>query len=104
MDGPLVEEDSSNFDKKLNDENLTKCMQTLKHMYYDMGIEGKKCPNESEFRGYDVLLKLNDGDTLRIIQTLDTEIRTSPEIKFALEALTAINNNNYVRFFKGQFI
>ena len=96
----LVEEDSSNYEPKLNDENLTKCIQTLKHMYYDMGIEGQKCPNESEFRGYDVLLKLNDGDTLRIIQTLDTEVRTSAEIKFALEALTAINTNNYVRFFK----
>ena len=66
----------------------------------DTLIEGQKCPNEAEFRGYDVLLKLNDGDTLRSIQTLDMEIRTSPEINFALEALTAINNNNYVRFFK----
>ena len=28
----LVEEDSQNFSKKLNDENLTKCLQTLKHM------------------------------------------------------------------------
>ena len=37
----LVEEESYNFDKKLNDENLTKCIQTLKHMYYDMGIEGR---------------------------------------------------------------
>ena len=41
-----------------------------------------------------------DGDTLRSIQTLDIDVRTSVEIKFALEALTAINNNNYVRFFK----
>ena len=30
----LIEEESHNFDKKLNDENLTKCVQTLKHMYY----------------------------------------------------------------------
>ena len=37
----LVEEESYNFDKKLNDENLTKCIQTLKHMYYDMSIEGR---------------------------------------------------------------
>ena len=36
----LIEEEIYNFDKKLNDENLTKCIQTLKHMYYDMGIEG----------------------------------------------------------------
>ena len=96
----LIEESSHNFDKKLNDENLTKCIQTLKHMYYDMGLEGRKCPNEAEFRAYDVLMNLNDGDTLRSIQTLDMDVRTSAEIKFALEALTAVNNNNYIRFFK----
>lgn len=32
----LVEEDSYNFSPKLNDENLTKCLQTLKHMYEDL--------------------------------------------------------------------
>lgn len=35
----LVEEDSHNFDKKLNDENMTKCLQTLKHMYEDLAHE-----------------------------------------------------------------
>ena len=65
-----------------------------------MGIEGRQCPNEAEFRTYDVLLNLNDGDTLRRIQTLDSDIRTSPEILFAIKVLTAVNNNNYVRFFK----
>ena len=65
-----------------------------------MGIEGQQCPNEAEFRAYDVLLNLNDGDTLRRIQTLDSDIRTSPEILFAIKVLTAVNNNNYVRFFK----
>ena len=37
----LIEVDSHDFDKKLNDENLTKCIQTLKHMYYDLSIQGK---------------------------------------------------------------
>lgn len=96
----LIEEGPHDFDKKLNDENLTKCIQTLKHMYYDMSIEGVQCPNEAEFRAYDVLLNLNDGDTLRSIQTLDNQVRTSQPIKFAIDALTAVNNNNYIRFFK----
>ena len=96
----LVEEDINNFSKKLNDENLTKCITTLKHMYYDMSMEGQECPNEAEFRSYDVLLNLNQGDTLRSIQTLALEVRTSPEIKFAMKVLTAVNTNNYVKFFK----
>ena len=69
-------------------------------MYYDMSMEGQECPNEAEFRSYGVLLNLNQGDTLRSIQTLALEVRTSPEIKFAMKVLTAVNTNNYVKFFK----
>ena len=96
----LVEEDNHNFDKKLNDENLTKCIQTLKHMYYDLSLEGTRCPNEPEFRAYEVLLNMNDGDTLRRVQNLEPWIRESSEITFALKVLTSISTNNYVRFFK----
>lgn len=96
----LVEEDNHNFDKKLNDENLTKCIQTLKHMYYDLGLEGTRCPNEPEFRAYEVLLNMNDGDTLRSVQNLESWIRESSEITFALKVLTSLSNNNYVKFFK----
>ena len=59
-------QDSSRFDRKLNDENLTKCIQTLKHMYEDLRHHDIQCPNEPEFRTYDVLLNLNDGDTLQV--------------------------------------
>ena len=39
-------------------------------------------------------------DTLRSIQTLDPEVRTSAEVTFAIKVLTAVNTNNYVKFFK----
>ena len=54
----LVEEDSHNFASKLNDENLTKCLQTLKHMYEDLGLEGVDSPCEPEFRAYEILMNL----------------------------------------------
>ena len=64
-------------------------------------IAGLRCPNEPEFRAYDVLLKLNDGDTLRSVQTeLDVWVRQSPEMGFALKVFSALNNNNYVKFLK----
>ena len=92
-------------------------------MYYDISIEGQNCPNEAEFRAYDILMKINDGgmlssyklsiepvfileknylfsDTLRSIQTLDPYVRTSTEVTFAIKVLTAVNTNNYVKFFK----
>ena len=54
----LIEEDSHNFARKLNDENLTKCLQTLKHMYEDLGLEGVESPCEPEFRAYEILMNL----------------------------------------------
>jgi len=62
----LCEEDFAIFDPKINNENLTKCLQTLKEMYSDLGTKHDVvCPCEAEFRAYMVLMRLNDGDTLR---------------------------------------
>ncbi|KAG1669951.1 Germinal-center associated nuclear protein [Nymphon striatum] len=96
----LCEESMMNFDPRINNENLTKCMQTLKHFYYDLGIKGIKCPCEAEFRAYDILLNLNRGDILREVQQLSPEVRKSSHVNFALNVLSAFNSQNYARFFK----
>lgn len=36
----------------------------------------------------------------REVQQFRDEVRNSPEVKFAVQAFTAVNNNNFVRFFK----
>lgn len=61
----LVEEGPMIFDAKINTENLTKCLQTLKEMYADLVKRGVTCESEAEFRAYIVLMNLNNGDTLR---------------------------------------
>ncbi|XP_025107552.1 germinal-center associated nuclear protein-like [Pomacea canaliculata] len=97
----LCEEDMMVFDPKINNENLTKCLQTLREIYAD--LENKHnvfCSSEPEFRAYMVLMKLNEGDTLRQIQQLRPSVRNSPEIEFAVKAYSALNSNNYVRFFR----
>ncbi|XP_061679793.1 germinal-center associated nuclear protein [Syngnathoides biaculeatus] len=96
----LCEEPMSVFDVKINNENLTKCLQTLKEMYEDLMDRQIYCPCEAEFRQYSVLLKLNDGDILREVQQFRDVVRNSPEVCFAVEAFAALNNNNFVRFFK----
>ena len=96
----LCEENAHDFATKLNDENLTKCLRTLKHMYHDLQVAGVYCPQETEFRAYDVLMNLNEGDTLREIQTLSEEIQKDPQVVFALKSFKALNSNNYVLFFK----
>ncbi|XP_041857307.1 germinal-center associated nuclear protein [Melanotaenia boesemani] len=96
----LCEEPMMSFDAKINNENMTKCLQSLKEMYEDLATQQTFCPHEAEFRQYSVLLKLNDGDILREVQQFRHEVRKSPEVKFAVQAFAAVSSNNFVRFFK----
>lgn len=96
----LVAEDTSVFDNKINSENLTKCLQTLKYMYHDMALKGINCPNEAEFRGYVILLNLNDANFMWEIKDLSEKIINSEPVRFAIEVSLALSMNNYVRFFK----
>ncbi|XP_043105018.1 germinal-center associated nuclear protein [Puntigrus tetrazona] len=96
----LCQEPMMSFDAKINNENMTKCLQSLKEMYQDLASKEVYCPNEAEFRQYNVLLKLNDGDILREVQQFRKEVRESREVDFAVQAFAALNSNNFVRFFK----
>nr|CAH7759709.1 unnamed protein product [Callosobruchus chinensis] len=96
----LVAEEPSVCDQKINTENLTKCLQTLKYMYHDLQLKGEQCPNEAEFRAYVILLNLNNANFMWELQQLRPEIQKSKEVKFALDVYSAIDKNNYVKFFK----
>ncbi|XP_061463613.1 germinal-center associated nuclear protein [Rhineura floridana] len=96
----LCEEPMSSFDAKINNENMTKCLQSLKEMYQDLTNKGIYCKSEAEFRGYNVLLNLNKGDILREVQQYRPAVRNSTEVRFAVQAFAALNSNNFVRFFK----
>lgn len=88
------------FFPRINDENLVKSIQSLKDFYYDLSLKGVACPNEAEFRGYDILLNLGNNDVLRGVSRLRQSVRNSEEIKFAIRVHAAFSNNNYVKFFK----
>lgn len=96
----LVAEDPSVFDKKINAENLTKCLQTLKYMYHDLRIKGILCPCEAEFRSYVILLNLGDSNFLWEVKQLPEFIQKSVEIKRSIAFYNALQNNNFVRFFE----
>ncbi|KAG5683416.1 hypothetical protein PVAND_012699 [Polypedilum vanderplanki] len=96
----LVAEEPGIFDQKINDENLTKSLQTLKYMYDDLKLKNIKCKNEAEFRAYVVLLNLNEsGNFLWEIKRLEKDILKSDEMRFALDVYFALTLNNYVKFF-----
>ncbi|XP_052753273.1 uncharacterized protein LOC113520543 isoform X2 [Galleria mellonella] len=94
----LADLEHTQFDQKLNTDNLTKCLQTLKHMYTDVGSEEK--PREAEFRGYIALLNLGDANFWWEIKQLPQEIQKSEDIIFAIKIFNALDNNNYVKFFR----
>ncbi|KMQ91145.1 protein xmas-2 [Lasius niger] len=96
----LCAEDASVFDKKINTENLTKCLQTLKYMYQDLRLKGVICENESEFRAYIVLLNLNNGNFLYDLQQLPKSVQNSPKFQFAIKTYFALDSNNYYKFFQ----
>ncbi|KTF86048.1 hypothetical protein cypCar_00014410 [Cyprinus carpio] len=79
----LCQEPMMSFDTKINNENMTKCLQSLKEMYQDLATKEVYCPNEADE-----------------VQQFRKEVRESREVDFAVQAFAALNSNNFVRFFK----
>lgn len=96
----LVAEEAQIFDQKINSENLTKCLQSLKYLYHDLNLRREQCVNEAEFRAYVVLLNLNDCQFFWEVKQFPHHILHSKEIRFAIDVYLAMANNNYVKFFK----
>ncbi|XP_059478934.1 germinal-center associated nuclear protein isoform X2 [Neocloeon triangulifer] len=96
----LAAENVKNFEPKINTENLAKCLQTLKHLYHDMSLEGKACQNEAEFRAYIVLLNLNTGDAIWEVQQLSPDVLASIPVKQAIKVYLSLSTHNFVGFFK----
>ncbi|VEL25710.1 unnamed protein product [Protopolystoma xenopodis] len=80
----LVDQPVDAFDPRINSENLTQCLQTLKEMYDDLRVQASArlsgtvagrfqspssveidCPFEPEFRAYSILMSLNEYSVLK---------------------------------------
>ncbi|VDP29182.1 unnamed protein product [Schistosoma margrebowiei] len=99
----LVDQPVDTFDPRINSENLTQCLQTLKEMYSDLDspiTSENMCPNEAEFRGYMLLMKLNDQNEINEAQRLPERLRQSKPVRFAFATHEALITNNYIRFFR----
>lgn len=96
----LCELDVHLFDPKLNDENLMKCLQSLEHLYDDLRRRDVKCPNEPEFRAYQLMMNLNEGDILLSVQQRPEWILKSAEVQVAIKLHHYIYSKNFVAFFR----
>lgn len=96
----FCEEDAATFDPNINNENLNKCIQSLKDFYNDLNLKGHHCPNEPEFRAYYLLLNLTNTVIIREIKFFDKRVRDSEQIKFVLKCFFAISTNDFTKFFQ----
>ncbi|CAI5449250.1 unnamed protein product [Caenorhabditis angaria] len=96
----LCDLEVDHFDQKMNNENLGKCLQTLRHLYEDFERRGIKCVNEPEFRSYDVMMHMNDSNVFSQVLSYRSEVRQSPSVCLALQLSISFQNNNYCKFFR----
>ncbi|KAK4324325.1 hypothetical protein Pmani_005040 [Petrolisthes manimaculis] len=97
----LCEEPPDLFDTKMNTEHLTKSLQTLKELYHDLAERGEYFDTEAEFRAYEMLLNLSDGETIVTqYSKFREDVQKSCSVQFALKVILAVMFNNYSKFFK----
>ncbi|PIO57020.1 SAC3/GANP family protein, partial [Teladorsagia circumcincta] len=63
-------------------------------------LQGKTFDTEAEFRGYYVMLHLHDSNIMRQVLSYRKEVRESQPVRLALQLSGALQNKNYVRFFR----
>ncbi|VEU20766.1 DEKNAAC101738 [Brettanomyces naardenensis] len=86
-------------------EQFNNSLQTLTHMYDDVRSRGGVCPNEPEFRAYELISKIDDTELDRNLQKLPEQIISSPILQRSLMLrgmiLQGIGSLNlYTQFFK----
>ncbi|VBB33225.1 unnamed protein product, partial [Acanthocheilonema viteae] len=96
----LCELNFNEFDQKMNTENLSKSLQSLRYLYDDLAKKGIFYASEAEFRAYEIMLNLSDSNVFRQALTYRREILESSSVRLAIRLFTCLQNQNYVRFFR----
>lgn len=76
------------------------CSHTLRQMYDDLAKVQRSCLNESEFRSYDIILNLTDFNVYSQVLSYRKSVRESKEVQLSLNLASALQNNNYILFFR----
>lgn len=97
--------DDPDYQQQQEIEQFNNSLKTLVNMYDDVKMRGGSCPNEAEFRAYELIVKLKDFELERSIQNLSTKILDDPIVQRALMLRGLINHgigslDFYSEFFK----
>lgn len=93
----FCEADSTQFDQKLNLENLNDCLASLGRVYAEMQSGGEFSSNAAEFRVYEMLLRIwtDKLDLVKLtadLELLPVELRNCEELHVAEKIISACNN------------
>ncbi|KAK9767087.1 actin cytoskeleton and mitosis protein [Basidiobolus ranarum] len=90
---------NSNFSEQQEVEQLRKVLLSLQEFYEDLREDGISCPNEAEFRAYNIITHLRDTDIARQAQLYPKEIFRSSIVQLALtfHGLCQCNNTYFKR-------
>ncbi|ORX92049.1 hypothetical protein K493DRAFT_303634 [Basidiobolus meristosporus CBS 931.73] len=90
---------SPNFSEQQEVEQLQKVLLSLQEFYEDLREDGISCPNEAEFRAYNIVMHLREPDIARQAQLYPREIFRSPMVQLALtfHGLCQCNNLYFKR-------
>lgn len=97
--------DDQDYQQQQEVEQFNNSLQTLTHMYNDIRSRSGFCPNEPEFRSYELISKIKDNELDRYLQTLPDYIQNDPLVQrtimlrsLIIEGLNSFNS--YTEFFK----
>ncbi|KAH3661851.1 hypothetical protein OGAPHI_006030 [Ogataea philodendri] len=80
----MAQANDPDYQQQQEIEQFNNSLQSLTHMYDDVRSRGGRCPNEAEFRAYELISKLKDTELDRNIQKLPANILGSSIVQKAL--------------------
>ncbi|KAG7692764.1 hypothetical protein KL951_004775 [Ogataea haglerorum] len=101
----MAQANDPDYQQQQEIEQFNNSLQSLTHMYDDVRLRGGSCPNEPEFRAYELISKLKDTELDRNIQKLPAVILNSGIVQKALMLRGLIINGfgnfqMFVEFFR----
>lgn len=98
----LCEEERAAFEPQQNNEQLNGCLSALREMYKAVRLSGTNTSDflkyEAEFQAYSIILSVDKKEAALAISSLPLSLVKSGPIQVALEAFSAFQQTNYIKF------
>lgn len=99
----LCEDERAAFEPQQNNEQLNGCLSALREMYKSVRLtndvsSGELLKYEAEFQAYSIILSVDKKEAAVAISALPMDLLQSQAIQVALEAYSAFQQTNFIKF------